>query len=318
MLTDPRDELFHEVVEYVLREGKGKASISLIQRKFKIGYQRSARIVDFMYDDGIVGEPNGAHPRVVLITLQQWRSRLAEMEQSIRDSNTADKQPSAKQQAENQLPQLEKFSTPQNSVGNRFAEKSQLRQHEGHATGRSTPPNITPKIASSVAPKTPQHQQKQPRIEAGVGPMIPVDDSMLMEIKPNKKKRLGNEEEFEILHPPHRSPQNINKASHNPFGVVPVADGDVTDHDDAESGEWEYEYVYEEVDVDDEEYGDAEYDEDKDTEYPVTDVNMQYPDEVDLEAGGDWESEEDWDDDEEEYDEEDEWEEDWDEEDKED
>ncbi|MDR1384685.1 MAG: DNA translocase FtsK [Planctomycetaceae bacterium] len=305
MLTDPRDELFNEVVEYVLREGKGKASISLIQRKFKIGYQRSARIVDFMYDDGIVGEPNGSHPRDVIMTLQQWRSRLAEMEPVLTASNNAaEKQPSARQQSEKQ-PHSERFSSPQTSAEHRIAEDTQIRRHQGHATGRSTPPNIAPNLVPVAVPQMPQKPPKPSRIEAGVGPVIPVDDSMLTEIKPNTKKPLKNEEEFEILHLSHKNLNPISKAVNNPFGVVPITDSDVIDNTDTEGDEWEYEYVYEEVDADEE--NNDEYDGEEEDEDSVADVNMQYPDEVDIKSGGDWESEEDW---EEETDEE--WEnEDW-------
>ncbi|MDR1959802.1 MAG: DNA translocase FtsK 4TM domain-containing protein, partial [Planctomycetaceae bacterium] len=73
--TDERDELYNEVVEFVLRQGN--ASASSIQRKFKIGYNRAGRLVDFMSEDGIVGAPNGSKKRDVLITLHEWRKRLA-------------------------------------------------------------------------------------------------------------------------------------------------------------------------------------------------------------------------------------------------
>ncbi|WP_353683322.1 DNA translocase FtsK [Thermodesulfovibrio sp. 3907-1M] len=53
-----RDELYQEVIEYARQSGE--ISISLIQRKFKIGYNRAARIMDLLEEDGLVGPPQGA------------------------------------------------------------------------------------------------------------------------------------------------------------------------------------------------------------------------------------------------------------------
>jgi|GEM_PF-40084 len=82
--VDPRDDLFNEAVEYLIREGRG--SLSILQRKFKIGYGRAARLIDFMEEDGIVGPHNGSQPRDITITLQQWRNRIAELEHADADS----------------------------------------------------------------------------------------------------------------------------------------------------------------------------------------------------------------------------------------
>ncbi|MEN8904790.1 MAG: DNA translocase FtsK 4TM domain-containing protein [Clostridiales bacterium] len=65
-----RDELLPKAIELVI-ENK-QASVSLIQRKFKVGYARAARIVDQMEDRGIVGKHEGSKPRQVLMTKQKW------------------------------------------------------------------------------------------------------------------------------------------------------------------------------------------------------------------------------------------------------
>jgi S-DNA-T family DNA segregation ATPase FtsK/SpoIIIE len=65
-----RDPLYEQAVEVVVREGRG--SVSLLQRALGIGYGRSARLIDFMAEDGIVGTYNGAQARDVLITPEQW------------------------------------------------------------------------------------------------------------------------------------------------------------------------------------------------------------------------------------------------------
>ncbi|HOM01415.1 MAG TPA: DNA translocase FtsK 4TM domain-containing protein [Acetivibrio sp.] len=69
--SDPgdNDELLPQAIELVV--DAGQASVSLIQRKFKVGYARAARIVDQMEARGIVGPFEGSKPRQVLITKQQ-------------------------------------------------------------------------------------------------------------------------------------------------------------------------------------------------------------------------------------------------------
>jgi len=61
---DDLDDLYDIAVNFI-RE-KGKASTSMVQRQFKIGYNRAARIIDQMESRGVVGPPDGARPREVL------------------------------------------------------------------------------------------------------------------------------------------------------------------------------------------------------------------------------------------------------------
>ena len=58
------DEKYREAVEFVM--DKGEASISMVQRRFRIGYNRAARIVDRMEREGVVGPSDGVKPREVL------------------------------------------------------------------------------------------------------------------------------------------------------------------------------------------------------------------------------------------------------------
>jgi S-DNA-T family DNA segregation ATPase FtsK/SpoIIIE len=71
-----RDELYEGAVDVVIREGRG--SVSLLQRALGIGYGRAARLIDYMAEDGIVGEYNGSQARDVLITLEQWAEMQGE------------------------------------------------------------------------------------------------------------------------------------------------------------------------------------------------------------------------------------------------
>jgi S-DNA-T family DNA segregation ATPase FtsK/SpoIIIE len=60
------DELYEPAVRLVLNTGY--ASTSMIQRRFKVGYTRAARLVDTMEEQGIVGPPDGSRPREILIS----------------------------------------------------------------------------------------------------------------------------------------------------------------------------------------------------------------------------------------------------------
>jgi S-DNA-T family DNA segregation ATPase FtsK/SpoIIIE len=59
------DELYDEAVRFAVE--KGKVSVSLVQRRFRIGYNRAARIVEWMERDGIVAPADGAKPRDVIV-----------------------------------------------------------------------------------------------------------------------------------------------------------------------------------------------------------------------------------------------------------
>ena len=61
------DPLYNEIVEFVIETGK--ASASLLQRRFKLGYNRAARIIDLLEERGIIGPSNGSKPREVLVKL---------------------------------------------------------------------------------------------------------------------------------------------------------------------------------------------------------------------------------------------------------
>lgn len=66
------DEMLPAAVDVILETGQ--ASVSMLQRRLKLGYARAARIVDEMEEKGIVGPFQGSKPRAILITKEQWQA----------------------------------------------------------------------------------------------------------------------------------------------------------------------------------------------------------------------------------------------------
>ncbi|QUL52575.1 DNA translocase FtsK 4TM domain-containing protein [Paenibacillus tritici] len=73
---EPQDELYEQAVQIVL-EAK-QASVSLLQRRMRVGYTRAARLIDSMEARGVIGPYEGSKPREVLMSLEQYQhSRLS-------------------------------------------------------------------------------------------------------------------------------------------------------------------------------------------------------------------------------------------------
>ena len=67
--SDYEEPLYNEIVEFVVTGGK--ASASLLQRRFHLGYNRAARCIDLLEDRGIIGPANGSKPREVLVKVEE-------------------------------------------------------------------------------------------------------------------------------------------------------------------------------------------------------------------------------------------------------
>jgi len=74
--NEAEDPLLSEAIDTVV-EG-GQASISLLQRKLRVGYARAGHLIDTMEKMGVVGASEGSKPRRVLITREQWRTMAGE------------------------------------------------------------------------------------------------------------------------------------------------------------------------------------------------------------------------------------------------
>ncbi|HEV2358758.1 MAG TPA: DNA translocase FtsK, partial [bacterium] len=78
------DALLGDAARLVVRSGY--ASVSLLQRKMRIGYVRAARLVDQLEEKGIVGPPQGSSPREVLVGLE-------ELDRTLREGGTGEPRP---------------------------------------------------------------------------------------------------------------------------------------------------------------------------------------------------------------------------------
>lgn len=70
------DEYFADAGRFII--GKDKASIGMLQRVYKIGFNRAARIMDQLSDAGVVGPEEGTKPRKVLMTMEEFENYVEE------------------------------------------------------------------------------------------------------------------------------------------------------------------------------------------------------------------------------------------------
>ncbi len=73
-LADDRDEYFLEAAKFIIE--KDKASIGMLQRVFKIGFNRASRIMDQLYEAGVVGAEEGTKPRKVTMSMEQFEEYI--------------------------------------------------------------------------------------------------------------------------------------------------------------------------------------------------------------------------------------------------
>ena len=78
--SEETDEFFEQAVDLILE--KEKASVSMLQRQFRIGYNRAARLMDELERRGMVGPEEGSKPRKVLITRAQWEEMQSPTEEN--------------------------------------------------------------------------------------------------------------------------------------------------------------------------------------------------------------------------------------------
>ena len=82
---DGGDEMLPAAVDVILETGQ--ASVSMLQRRLKLGYARAARIMDEMEERGIVGHFEGSKPRQLLITKEQWQAMQSGQQMQIQEAD---------------------------------------------------------------------------------------------------------------------------------------------------------------------------------------------------------------------------------------
>ena len=70
LINGDKDELYDEAVRMIMESNQ--ASVSILQRRLRLGYTRAARIIDMMEQDGLVGPFEGSKPRKILVDRQEW------------------------------------------------------------------------------------------------------------------------------------------------------------------------------------------------------------------------------------------------------
>ena len=80
VVEDGNDEYFVQAGKYIIE--KDKASIGMLQRMFKIGFNRAARIMDQLHTAGVVGPEEGTKPRQILMTMEEFETYIGAQEDS--------------------------------------------------------------------------------------------------------------------------------------------------------------------------------------------------------------------------------------------
>jgi len=65
-----KDELYEQAVRVIMESNQ--ASVSILQRRMRLGYTRAARIIDMMEQEGLIGPFEGSKPRKILIDREAW------------------------------------------------------------------------------------------------------------------------------------------------------------------------------------------------------------------------------------------------------
>jgi S-DNA-T family DNA segregation ATPase FtsK/SpoIIIE len=80
LVNGNKDDLYDEAVRMIMESNQ--ASVSILQRRLRLGYTRAARIIDMMEQDGLIGPFEGSKPRRILVDRQEWLTREITQEES--------------------------------------------------------------------------------------------------------------------------------------------------------------------------------------------------------------------------------------------
>ena len=224
-----KDELYEDAIEIVAREQRG--SLSMLQRAMGIGYGRAARLIDYMEEDGYVGEYNGSKSREVLLTLDMWQNIKNGDPNPVNDEDWPEEAETVATKPTVPVAKVSKKTTPKPKTP---APKAAAKAEQTEAKSVVPKPKLKP-ASKPAAPKklsAIEDPNRLTNMALNAPATIPMPDPKVEE---DEEELLEDEDEYEY--------EDEDDA---------VAEG--------EDDEYEYEYEYEEEE--EYEYEDEDYDED--------------------------------------------------------
>ena len=239
-----KDELYEDAIEIVAREQRG--SLSMLQRAMGIGYGRAARLIDYMEEDGYVGEYNGSKSREVLITLDMWQNIKNGDPNPVNDEDWPEEAEPVAAKPAAPVAKVSKKKTP------KPAPKTAAKAEKSPAKSVIPKPKLKPASKPAAAKKLSaiQDPNRLTNMALNAPATIPMPDPKVEE---DEEELVDDEYEYE-----YEDEDDV------------VAEG--------EDDEYEYEYEYEE-----EEDGEEEEDADEDEEYEYEDEDYDEDDYEDVE-----------------------------------
>ena len=235
-----RDPLYKQAISIVVTEQRG--SCSLLQRAMGIGYGRAARLIDFMAEDGYVGDYNGSKAREVMLSEEQWNNIQNGDPNPVNDEDWPDEEPVAVAPAIKPKPTTTK---PKEKTSNTV--KKPIKKKTTKAL---------PAIDSVLS-------------KLGVEGVDLDTDSDKIEVAHPKSNSKVRRPKLKNL------AKNFGLNSHTAANsVAPPEEDELVDED-------EYEYEYEDEEEDDDEYEDVEASGDEDDEDEEYEYEYEYEDDDD-------------------------------------
>ena len=117
--SEPQDELTEDAIAFIFKSKQ--ASVSMLQRRFRIGYNRAARIIDEIEEKGIIGPSDGSRPRQLLITEEEYYGGYSDGD----DENDLEGSESGEETANCQTNEAEEYKIPVDENGSNVVFVSQ-------------------------------------------------------------------------------------------------------------------------------------------------------------------------------------------------
>ena len=252
-----RDPLYKQAISIVVQEQRG--SCSLLQRAMGIGYGRAARLIDFMADDGYVGEYNGSKAREVMLNEEQWANIQNGDPDPVNDEDWPEEEVAA--------------------VAPAMTPKPSAQPPKAKPAAKAKAPAKTASSPAKAAPSI-KRLEIQSALNDRVGGDVDTDkievvhDKSTSKVRRPKLKNLAKnfgltaQTAANFVAPPASDEKVADELEEEEYEEEEYEEEEEGEYEDVEASadgdeDEEYEYEYEEGDYEDEEYEDEEYDEDE-------------------------------------------------------